>query len=185
MSSLAYVVVPSPFGPLVILWQDTPAGPRVQRVLLPQEGTPSEAALQAIKEIGPAVARPFMTGLAEQITHFLEGEALSFPLDLLALDICSDFQQRVLRAEHAIPRGRVSTYGRIARHLGQAGGARAVGRALATHPFPILIPCHRAIRSDGALGGYQGGPAMKQALLEMEGLTISPAGKVLVDKLYY
>jgi methylated-DNA-[protein]-cysteine S-methyltransferase len=79
----------------------------------------------------------------------------------------------------------VSTYGRIAAHLGIPGGARAVGNALATNPFPIVIPCHRAIRSDGTLGGYQGGLAMKRALLEQEGVTIDERDKVVSPRLCY
>jgi len=62
--------------------------------------------------------------------------------------------------------------------------ARAVGNALAGNPFPIFVPCHRAIRSDRTLGGYQGGAAMKRALLEMEGLAVSNKGKVISDSLY-
>jgi methylated-DNA-[protein]-cysteine S-methyltransferase len=95
------------------------------------------------------------------------------------MDLCPGFQRRVLLAEHGIPRGSVSSYSRIASHLGVERGARAVGSALATNPFPILIPCHRAIRSDGTLGGYQGGLKMKRTLLEMEGVAFDGSGRVL------
>ncbi|MBC7317034.1 MAG: MGMT family protein, partial [Chloroflexi bacterium] len=108
---------------------------------------------------------------------------VAFPLDLVAWEGCSPFQKRVLLADYAIPRGQVSTYGLIAAHLGMPNAARAVGRALATNPFPILIPCHRAIRSDRTLGGYQAGLAMKRALLEMEGVRF--AGERVVGPLYY
>jgi methylated-DNA-[protein]-cysteine S-methyltransferase len=69
--------------------------------------------------------------------------------------------------------------------LGTENGARAVGRALATNPFPIIIPCHRAIRSNGVLSGYQGGLAMKRALLAFEGIEISEADKALSKNVYY
>ncbi len=88
-------------------------------------------------------------------------------------------------AEHGIPRGWVSTYGRIAARLGVPGGARAVGNALAKNLFPIVIPCHRAVRSGGKLGGYQGGLEMKRALLKMEGVGFTPSGKVALEKVYY
>ena len=91
----------------------------------------------------------------------------------------------MLLAEYDIPRGWISTYKRIAGHLGITNGARVVGNSLAKNPFPIFIPCHRAIRSDGALGGYQGGLAMKRALLELEGIEFSTDGKVLTDRIYY
>ena len=91
----------------------------------------------------------------------------------------------MLRAEHAIPRGRVSTYKLIANHIGYPTGARAVGTALATNPFPIIIPCHRAIRADGTLGGFQGGLNMKRALLEMEGINFQDTNHIANQAFYY
>jgi methylated-DNA-[protein]-cysteine S-methyltransferase len=104
------------------------------------------------------------------MARFLRGEAVALPIDLLDATVCTPFQWRVLMAEKAIPRGEVRTYGQIAAQVGCPRGARAVGNALANNPFPIVIPCHRAVRSDGSLGGFQGGVAMKRALLEMEGV---------------
>ncbi|MEA3339092.1 MAG: MGMT family protein, partial [Chloroflexota bacterium] len=83
------------------------------------------------------------------------------------------------------PRGWVSTYGRIAKSLGNPRAARAVGNALARNPFPIIIPCHRTIRADGRLGGFRGGVEMKRALLEMEGVEVDDVGKALTDRVYY
>jgi methylated-DNA-[protein]-cysteine S-methyltransferase len=185
MISPFYVLVPSPFGTLTLLWQNAPEKPQVQRVLLPEDGRPTETMLRTLYSAARPGSCAAMANLGQRITAFLEGQDIVFPLDILALDTCPEFQQRVLRAEHAIPRGWVSTYGRIAAHLGAPGAARAVGNALANNPFPILIPCHRAIRSDGTLGGYQGGVAMKRALLEMEGMEVSPDGKVPVDLFFY
>jgi methylated-DNA-[protein]-cysteine S-methyltransferase len=123
--------------------------------------------------------------VADQIMAFLTGDDVRFCLDTIRLDLCSSFQQKVLAAEYGIPRGSVSTYQRIARHLGNANGARAVGAALAKNPFPIIIPCHRALRSDGTLGGYQGGLKMKRALLEMEGVLFDNRGRVLTEEVFY
>jgi len=123
--------------------------------------------------------------VADQIAAFLTGKGIRFSLKIVRLDLCSRFQQKVLVAEHGIPRGSVSTYQRIAKHLGNANGARAVGTALATNPFPIIIPCHRAIRSDGTPGGYQGGLQMKRALLKMEGILFDSSGRVVIEELYY
>lgn len=185
MKPVSHIQVPSPFGTLILLWHDTPEGPKVTRVLLPKDGKATEEMLRLLRQGGSARSNPEMRAWAGRIARFLDGDDVDFPLDALALETCSDFQQRVLRAEHGIPRGWVSTYGRIAAHVGAPGAARAVGRALAANPFPIFVPCHRAIRSDMALGGYQGGAAMKRALLEMEGLALTPEGKVLTDNLYY
>jgi methylated-DNA-[protein]-cysteine S-methyltransferase len=123
--------------------------------------------------------------LGERIQRFLEGEPIKFELDMTSLEICPAFQRRVLLAEYEIPRGWISTYGRISRNLAIPNGARAVGRALSQNPFPIIIPCHRAIRSDGELGGFQGGLRMKRALLEHEGVSVSDGGKVLTTRIYY
>ncbi len=183
--TLSHLLVPSSYGTLILLWRDTPEGPKVTRVLLPRDGDATEEMSGVLHDGPPARSHPDMRALAGRIARFLEGDDIAFSLKLATLEDCSGFQQRVLRAEHAIPRGCVSTYGRIAAHIGVPGGARAVGRSLAGNPFPILIPCHRAIRSDMHLGGYQGGTAMKRALLEMEGLTVSPQGKVSAASVYY
>jgi methylated-DNA-[protein]-cysteine S-methyltransferase len=133
----------------------------------------------------PVSSCPEINAQASQIEAFLNGEDIRFSLDLVRLDLCSAFQRQVLRAEHAIPRGKVSTYNLIARRLGNPRGARAVGTALATNPFPLVIPCHRAIRSDGGLGGYQGGVRMKRALLEMEGVAFRDAEHVASAEFFY
>ena len=185
MKPFSHMLVPSAFGTLLLLWRDTPEGPRITRVLLPRDGNATEEMLRVLREGGPARSRPEMRTWAGRIARFLEGEDITFPLDVLALETCSGFQQRVLRAEHAIPRGFVSAYGRIATYLGVPGAARAVGSALAGNPFPIFVPCHRAIRSNMELGDYQGGIIMKRALLELEGLEVSPEGKVITDRVYY
>ena len=187
----SYVLVPSDFGALGIVWQDTQAvettaaGARVQRVFLPN---PQAAALDTLQMVFPGArsrACPAISDLSERIQRFLGGDPVRFDLGIVALEQCSAFQRQVLRAEHGIPRGWVSTYGRIARSLGTPRGARAVGRALARNPFPIIVPCHRAIRSDGHLGGFQGGLEMKRALLEMEGVEVTPAGRVRTHRFYY
>lgn len=81
------------------------------------------------------------------------------------------FEREVLAVLRRIPAGTVKTYGEVARALGQPGAARAVGAACARNPLPLLIPCHRVVRSDGGLGGYslRGGIALKRRLLEAEG----------------
>lgn len=89
-------------------------------------------------------------------------------ISMPCLDLCSSFQQKVLRAVSAIPYGEVRSYRFIAKQVGRPRAYRAVGRALANNPFPLIIPCHRVIRSDGKLGGYQGGLKMKKALLRKE-----------------
>jgi methylated-DNA-[protein]-cysteine S-methyltransferase len=176
MESLSYVILPSAFGTFRLAWQETERGPKVHRVLFPHEQTPAGAS---------SLSCPAIAEVGERILSFLEGKAVDFDLDMITLERCSEFQKRVLLAEYRIPRGWISTYGRIARHLGMPGGARAVGGALARNPFPIIIPCHRAIGANSELGGFRGGLEMKRALLELEGVEFSQTGKVLTDRIYY
>jgi methylated-DNA-[protein]-cysteine S-methyltransferase len=148
------------------------------RVLLSRPGAAADG---LVRPLFPGIAEascPEIDAVADLIGAFLEGGDIRFSLDVVRMDLASAFQRRVLEAEHAIPRGSVSTYGRIASHLGIPSGARAVGTALATNPFPIIVPCHRSVRSDGMLGGFQGGLAMKAALLRMEGVSVAEKGRV-------
>ena len=82
----------------------------------------------------------------------------------------SPFYQAVWKACAEIPAGETRTYGWIAKRIGKPGAARAVGRALGANPFAPVIPCHRVIREDGAMGGYsgEGGVETKRRLLEKE-----------------
>lgn len=93
------------------------------------------------------------------------GAPLPLPLDLRG----TDFQKSVWQALLDIEAGSTCSYGDLARRLGSAGADRAVGSANGANPICIIIPCHRVIRSDGALGGYAYGLDMKRALLRREG----------------
>ena len=180
-----YELIPTAFGTMGIVWWKAEAGPRVRQIFLSRGRKPVE---RAVLEDTPGARRqasPAVVGLGDRIQRFLEGEAVVFDLEMIALEVCAEFQRHVLLAEYEIPRGWVSTYGRIARHVGLPGSSRAVGRALATNPFPIIIPCHRAVRADGAMGGYQGGSGMKRALLAMEGVEFTGKDRVLMQRVYY
>lgn len=84
------------------------------------------------------------------------------------------FKSRVYVLTTQIPAGKVSTYGAIARALGQPRATRAVGNVLRLNPTPIVVPCHRVVHADGRLGGYggAGGAPKKAALLKAEGLPV-------------
>lgn len=99
-----------------------------------------------------------------RLARIFAGAAVDLPLDVRA----TAFQARVWRELRAIPAGTTRTYGEIARRIGRPGSARAVGRACASNPVALLIPCHRAVGGDGALTGYRWGTKRKQALLSME-----------------
>jgi methylated-DNA-[protein]-cysteine S-methyltransferase len=184
IAKLFHDVITSPFGTIAIVWWNAPASPRIRRIILCGRKR-ADLLVRRIHPDSQVQTISQVDGLGEKIRRFLEGQAVAFDLSLMAMEECGEFQRKVLLAEYAIPRGRVSTYGRLAKHVGALGGGRAAGQALATNPFPIVIPCHRAVRADGGVGGYQGGAAMKRALLEMEGLKFSGDGRVILKNVYY
>jgi methylated-DNA-[protein]-cysteine S-methyltransferase len=185
MEPYFYISHESVFGAFSIVWREMNGGPRVWRVFLPRGGASGEEWMQASLTGSRRQSDPAIAAFGERIGAFLGGEPITFGLGNIDLERCSAFQQRVLLAEHAIPRGWVSTYGRIARHLCMPGAARAVGSALAGNPFPIIIPCHRVVRSGGELGGYQGGERMKRVFLEREGVEFTASGRVVMRRVCY
>ena len=106
---------------------------------------------------------------AHQISQYLQGERETFDLPI-DWSVLTPFQEQALRATCAIPYGEVMTYGEIAQRLGNPRAARAVGRAEATNPIPLVIPCHRVIGADGGLHGYGAGAGLetKAWLLDLE-----------------
>lgn len=104
--------------------------------------------------------------LAEEIAAHLESGA-PCPKAELDMSACTDFQKKIYALVQAIPRGRTMTYGEVAACAGKPGAARAVGRAMATNPFAILVPCHRVVAKKG-LGGYLWGTEMKEKLQRLE-----------------
>ncbi len=106
---------------------------------------------------------------AEPLTRYFKGDPEVFaevPLDLRG----TDFQTRVWKALRRIPWGQVRTYGGIAQDVGSPRAMRAVGQANHVNVIPIVVPCHRVVEAGHHLGGYGGGPARKQFLLELEGV---------------
>jgi methylated-DNA-[protein]-cysteine S-methyltransferase len=104
------------------------------------------------------------------LNRYLKGAKVDCDVDI---DISgeSQFMQKVLRELQKIPYGKVRSYLWIGKRLGHAMGARAVGQAVKRNPIPIIIPCHRVIREDGALGGFSLGIEIKKRLLSLEGIT--------------
>ncbi len=116
---------------------------------------------------GQSCDDPRLDGLKTKLQQYFDGQRVLFdePLDLSG---ATAFQRRVWLAVRDIPCGETRSYGQIARQVGSPGAARAVGRAMATNPVPIVVPCHRVIGSDGDLRGFGGGLNLKRRMLEME-----------------
>jgi len=181
---VCYLTMASRFGRLALVWDEAAGAPRVRQVFLPRAGMSLEGRVRARFPQARRSACPSVLALAERMQCFLEGRPVQFHRKWIALDQCPPFQRQVLLLERQVPRGQVTTYARLAQHLGAARAARAVGQALARNPFPIFIPCHRAVRSDGALGGFQGGLKMKRVLLKMEGVKFTLGGKIAQSALH-
>ena len=171
-----FSLVETSFGHVGIVYRDT-VDARVVDVFLPRA---KEDSLRAVKFQYPEAQLHSSDGLGslpQLFVDYFNGKQVKFPLDVLDLSICYPFQIEVLKAEWSIPYGKVASYGCVARKIGSTA-YRAVGNALARNPFPIIIPCHRAIRSDRTLGGFQGGLEMKRKILELEGVEFDSSGKV-------
>ena len=179
------IIKSTPFGSVGVIWTGLNDNPKIIRILLSKPGLSAEDQVPKLYPNSQVSSCSEIDDVATAIKRLLEGEEIEFSLDVVNLSLCTEFQKVVLRAEHRIPRGSISTYQLIAGYLGKRNGARAVGNALANNPFPLIVPCHRAIRSDRHLGGYQGGLEMKRALLEKEGIPFDDTGRVAYTQFHY
>ena len=119
----------------------------------------------------PRLDKDFPWNLQERIIAYYEGEPVDFRVEpALSLNGAGPFVQKVLHACRRIAFGRTMTYGGLAEQVGSPNAARAVGSALASNPIPLIIPCHRVLRTDGSLGGFSapGGVDTKQRMLRHE-----------------
>ncbi len=177
----AYEFVASSFGDIGLVWMQKDYATCIMRIFLPGGDM---GMVEIISRSFPGAVRrsnDVVKKICRQIHEFMKGDPVDFSLACLDISNCCEFQQRVLLVNKKIPRGRVSSYGRLADQILVPRGARAVGLALARNPFPIIIPCHRVIRSNGELGGFGGGLKMKKILLEMEGVEFDSNGRVSQD----
>lgn len=162
-----WVRVPGPIGDLFVA--STEAGVAFVRTT---DSVHDDTAAFAEAFRGRVAARPLLPGAEPPVgvlPALRSGRTGDIRFDLAEL---SGFEQDVLLAAATIPRGEVRPYGWIAREIGNPKAVRAVGSALGRNPVPILIPCHRVVRSDGASGQYIFGPAAKLRLLGGEGVDL-------------
>jgi len=118
---------------------------------------------------GALLSPEFFSGLEQQFLNYYSGKKTDFSAEL-DYSHCTAFQKQVWEAARTIPYGETRSYGWISNRIGKPKAARAVGQALGKNPFLIIVPCHRVISGDGALGGFGGGLDMKKKLLKLEKL---------------
>jgi methylated-DNA-[protein]-cysteine S-methyltransferase len=163
---VAYTATDSPFGPLLLA--KTERG--LVRVGLPNQDADALLADLAAR-VSPRVleAPQELDEVRRELDLYFAGKLDRFDL---ALDwrLSGGFRQRVLRAINRIPYGQTRSYTEMARKAGNERAVRAAGTACGSNPIPLVVPCHRVLRTGGALGGYGGGLPMKEALLELEGV---------------
>jgi methylated-DNA-[protein]-cysteine S-methyltransferase len=166
-------------------------GDRCPVILYDQFSTPAGPFQVAVNEAGAVVATTFgqqfslrhvpadaqrdavaCRAAREQLLGYFEGERRSFSLPLAAIGTA--FQHHVWQALQKIPWGQTRTYGEIATLCGNPQASRAIGRANATNPICVIVPCHRVIGADGSLTGFAFGEPLKRLLLQHEGVALAP-----------
>ena len=160
-----FATIDSPIGPLYVAWN----GRGISTVGQADDDAVFEAHHRERTGRAAYAAGSLPPDLAIRIERRLQGDRrASVPVDLRGR---SPFEQAVLRKAAEIPRGEVRPYGWIAAEIGRPKAVRAVGTALGHNPVPLIVPCHRVVRTDGTLGQYSlGGAANKRTILAWEGL---------------
>ena len=161
---VAYRVVDSPFGRLLVA--ATPAG--VVRIAFDLEGHDAVLAVLA-GTLSPRVlhAPGRLDAAARQLEEYFAGRRHRFDLPV-DLQLARGFRRAVLEHLREITYGRTESYAEVAAASGNPAAVRAAGSACSHNPIPLVVPCHRVVRSDGTIGNYLAGSHVKQALLEME-----------------
>jgi len=164
----AYLIFTTPLGHMAVIYRVTPFA--VIKILLPSKD--KEGLVNAVKAFGRQ-----HTGfhdnafrVKESILDYFKGKPIPPPWGWLETGGLTELQKSVLASTADIPYGELRSYRDIAVAVGRPRAYRFVGTTLANNPFPILIPCHRVIRSDGSFGRFGGGSDMKKKLIALEGV---------------
>lgn len=166
VADLAYATTDSPLGELLLV-----SGPRGLTRLAYIDGELDALLDELAQTRSPRIVASTTTldPWRRELDEYFDGRRRDFgaPLDWAQM---APFQRRILRATAAIPFGETATYAGVAAGAGSPRGSRAAGNALGANPLPIIVPCHRVLRSGGGMGGYTGGVSRKHTLLELEGV---------------
>ncbi|SDT30823.1 methylated-DNA-[protein]-cysteine S-methyltransferase [Friedmanniella luteola] len=161
---VGYTTTDSPYGPLLL------AATRQGLVRLAFAREDHDAVLARLAaRVSPRVLRApgRLDGVRRQLDEYFAGTRREFAVDV-DLQLSSGYRRTVLDHLRGLPYGRTESYTEVARATASPRAVRAVGSACATNPVPVVVPCHRVLRSDGSLGGYVGGLEVKTSLLALE-----------------
>ena len=171
-AEVVYAELDSPVGPLVAA--ATPRG--LARLAYRDVNGGLDEVLEALAaRLSPRIVESpaRLDVLRRELEEYFAGSRRTFdvPLDLA---LAAPFGREVLAACARIPFGTTSSYGAVAAAAGRPSASRATGNALGANPVPIVVPCHRVLRTGGGIGGYTGGLAIKERLLSLEGVQLEP-----------
>jgi len=161
---VAYRTIATPVGELLLA--GTERG--LVRVAFPRQGH-DEVLASLAQTVSPRILRApgRLDQASRQLGEYFDGRRTVFDLPL-DFRLATGFRRAVLAHLPAIPYGRTESYAQVAAATGSPKAVRAVGTACARNPLPVVVPCHRVVRSDGTAGGYAGGPDAKHVLLTLE-----------------
>ena len=164
-----FTLVATAIGTCGLAWND--AG--LTRLQLPEvDGTHTESRLRRRGAAPASVDVPgHITATVDSLTAYLAGARIDFADAVLDISSLTPFDAAIYRALRDVGSGRTTTYGVLAATIGDPDAARAVGVAMSRNPWPIIVPCHRVLAADGAMGGFSayGGTMTKRKLLTLEG----------------
>ena len=169
MADSGFALFETPVGACGIAWNDR----ALIALRLPEDSR--DATRARLRRRYPETVEgdppPRVVDAIEAVRALLRGEKRDLAHIEIDMSKTLDFNRRVYERARAIPPGSVLTYGEVAARLGDPKAARAVGHALGSNPFALVVPCHRVVAAGGAMGGFsaRGGAAMKRRLLEIEG----------------
>jgi methylated-DNA-[protein]-cysteine S-methyltransferase len=169
---VAYASVDSPFGRLLVARTDR----GVVRLALPSHRGDQRTDEEVLEDLARFVSPRVLESPARldeerrELEDYFEGRRDHFDVPVDWKLTPAGFRNRALHAVARIPYGETRTYGQIAKQAGNERAFRAAGTACGRNPIPLIVPCHRVVQSGGGIGNYGGGPEMKRALLDLEGV---------------
>ena len=186
MTLYKHIITDSPIGEITIIWRKKPQFQIEEIILSNPDKTSSQIAKEKYEQEDDLKVNKKSKQLhkvLKELDNYFNEKDCEFSLEYLNLDKFTPFQRKVLEAEFKTKKGTVNTYKELAKDAGNPKAYRAVGNALSKNPYPIIIPCHRTVKSDRTIGGFGGfgeGLESKKTLLELDGLMIQ--GKKVIGE---